>query len=90
MLDKAGRMYEFAVRGRKASRELIQTRRERGAEITGLMGFPEETAQAMRSLDEHWDGKGHPDGLRGRRSRSWEGSAAWPRRSRSSFTPTAR
>jgi hypothetical protein len=38
---------------------------ERGAEITRLMGFPEETARAIRSLDEHWDGKGHPDGLKG-------------------------
>ena len=65
LLNKAGRMYEFAVRGRKASRELIQIRCERGAEITRLMGFPEETAQAIRSLDEHWDGRGHPDGLRG-------------------------
>lgn len=65
LLDKAGRMYEFAVRGRKASRELIQIRCERGAEITRLMGFPEETARAIRSLDEHWDGRGHPDGLRG-------------------------
>ena len=65
LLKKAGRMYEFAVRGRKASRELIQIRCERGAEITRLMGFPEETARAIRSLDEHWDGKGHPDGLRG-------------------------
>ncbi len=65
LLNKAGRMYEFAVRGRKASQELIQIRCERGAEITRLMGFPEETARAIRSLDEHWDGKGHPDGLRG-------------------------
>ncbi len=29
------------------------------------MGFPEETAQAIRNLDEHWDGSGHPDGLEG-------------------------
>src|ERR687894_51692 len=65
LLDKAGRMYEFAVGGRKASRNLIRIRCERGAEITRLMGFPEETARAIRSLDEHWDGKGHPDGLRG-------------------------
>jgi HD-GYP domain-containing protein (c-di-GMP phosphodiesterase class II) len=38
---------------------------ERGAEIARLMGFPEETAQAVRNLDEHWDGSGHPDGLEG-------------------------
>ena len=29
------------------------------------MGFPEETAQAIRGLDEHWDGRGRPDGLAG-------------------------
>jgi response regulator RpfG family c-di-GMP phosphodiesterase len=29
------------------------------------MGFLEEMAQAIRGLDEHWDGKGHPDGLEG-------------------------
>ena len=29
------------------------------------MGFPEETADAIRNLDEHWDGAGHPDGLKG-------------------------
>jgi HD-GYP domain-containing protein (c-di-GMP phosphodiesterase class II) len=58
-------MIEFAVRGQRASRDLIRIRCERGAEITRLMGFPEETAQAIRDLDEHWDGNGHPDGLRG-------------------------
>ncbi len=65
LLAKAGRMIEFAVRGQRASRDLIRIRCERGAEITRLMGFPEETAQAIRDLDEHWDGNGHPDGLRG-------------------------
>ncbi|MGI8910334.1 MAG: HD-GYP domain-containing protein [Rubrobacteraceae bacterium] len=38
---------------------------ERGAEISHLMGFPEQTAQAIRSLDEHWDSAGHPDGIKG-------------------------
>ncbi len=65
LLAKAGRMFEFAVKGQEASRDLIRIRCERGAEITRLMGFPEETAQAIRGLDEHWHGKGHPDGLRG-------------------------
>jgi len=26
------------------------------------MGFPEETAQAIRDLDEHWDGSGYLEG----------------------------
>jgi hypothetical protein len=65
LLAKAGRMVEFAVRGQQASRDLIRIRCERGAEITRVMGFPEETAQAIRGLDEHWDGRGRPDGLAG-------------------------
>ena len=65
LLAKAGRVFEFAVRGQGASRDLIRIRCERGAEITRLMGFPEETAQAIRGLDEHWDGGGYPDGLKG-------------------------
>jgi len=44
---------------------MIRTRCERGAAITRSLGFPEATAEAVRSLDEHWDGNGKPDGLRG-------------------------
>jgi response regulator RpfG family c-di-GMP phosphodiesterase len=29
------------------------------------MGFLEKTAQAIRGLDEHWDGRGRPDGPAG-------------------------
>ena len=29
------------------------------------MGFPEATVRAVRNLDEHWDGAGYPDSLRG-------------------------
>ncbi|CAN5616489.1 hypothetical protein BH24CHL1_BH24CHL1_20060 [soil metagenome] len=31
-----------------------------------MLGFPELTALAIRNLDEHWDGSGHPDGVKGR------------------------
>ena len=65
LLAKAGRMFEFTARGQEASRDLVRIRCERGAEITRLMGFPGETAQAIRGLDERWDGRGRPDGLRG-------------------------
>jgi HD-GYP domain-containing protein (c-di-GMP phosphodiesterase class II) len=30
-----------------------------------MLGLSEPTAQAIYALDEHWDGAGHPDGLRG-------------------------
>lgn len=38
-------------------------RRERGADIARLLNFPEETADAITHLDEHWNGKGHPYGI---------------------------
>lgn len=45
------------------TRELIAIRCDRGAEIVRQIGFPEATASAVRSLDEHWNGQGYPDGL---------------------------
>ncbi|MGH2905481.1 MAG: HD-GYP domain-containing protein [Solirubrobacterales bacterium] len=32
-----------------------------------MLGFDEDTARAIHSLDEHWNGKGYPDGLSGDR-----------------------
>jgi putative nucleotidyltransferase with HDIG domain len=49
----------------EVTRELIGTRCERGAEIARMLELPEDTAQAIRALDEHWDGSGQPLGLRG-------------------------
>ncbi len=63
--SKIRRLLNFGVKGQETSRDLIRIRCERGAEITRLMGFPEATAQAIRNLDEHWNGAGHPDGLKG-------------------------
>jgi putative nucleotidyltransferase with HDIG domain len=45
--------------------QLVQLRCERGAEIARLLGMPDGTGAAIRALDEHWDGKGRPRGLRG-------------------------
>ena len=43
----------------------MQARCDRGAEIARLLGFEAPTAEAIRALDEHWDGRGQPRGLRG-------------------------
>ena len=51
------------------TRSLMQARCDRGAEIARMLGLSERTAEAIRALDEHWDGRGQPRGLRGRRSR---------------------
>jgi len=47
------------------TRSLMLARCERGAEIARLLGLGERTADAIRALDEHWDGHGQPYGLRG-------------------------
>jgi putative nucleotidyltransferase with HDIG domain len=38
---------------------------ERGAKIANDLLLPDATSQAIGALDEHWDGTGHPAGLRG-------------------------
>ncbi|MDE4096067.1 HD-GYP domain-containing protein [Phaeobacter gallaeciensis] len=45
--------------------ELVRNRCGRGAEIARRMRFSEEVAEAIASLDEHWDGGGRPLGQQG-------------------------
>lgn len=52
-------------RGPEGAREVVVTRCERGADIARMLGFPEQTAHAIRALDEHWDGAGQPYALKG-------------------------
>lgn len=47
------------------SRELIETRCHRGADIARQMRFSEPVAEGIQNLDEHWNGGGQPLGLRG-------------------------
>ncbi len=49
----------------EVTRQFMEARCDRGAEIARMLFLSEGTAAAIRSLDEHWDGKGMPDGLRG-------------------------
>ncbi len=50
--------------GGQISRELIETRCQRGAEIARMMHFSEAVAAGILDLDEHWDGGGMPMGLK--------------------------
>jgi len=52
-------------RGSDGAREVVVTRCERGADIARMLGFPDDTAHAIRALDEHWDGAGQPYNLKG-------------------------
>jgi HD-GYP domain-containing protein (c-di-GMP phosphodiesterase class II) len=49
----------------EVTRSLMQARCDRGAEIARMLGFSDATAEAIRALDEHWDGRGQPRGLHG-------------------------
>jgi HD-GYP domain-containing protein (c-di-GMP phosphodiesterase class II) len=51
--------------GTEISRQLIQTRCQRGAEIARLLRFSEGIAQGIYNLDEHWNGQGKPSGVGG-------------------------
>ncbi len=64
-LEKLLRIVAMALEGPSGPKKLIQTRCERGAFIARRLGFPEATATAIHQLDEHWNGKGHPLGLKG-------------------------
>ncbi len=52
--------------GGEIARELIETRCQRGAEIVRMMRFSESVASGILDLDEYWNGKGKPVGLKGK------------------------
>jgi putative nucleotidyltransferase with HDIG domain len=45
---------------------MIQLRCERGAEIVRKLEMGDLAAEAVRCIDEHWDGSGYPENLRGK------------------------
>jgi HD-GYP domain-containing protein (c-di-GMP phosphodiesterase class II) len=47
----------------EVTRSLMEARCDRGAEIALMIGLSTGTAEAIRTLDEHWDGRGQPRGL---------------------------
>ena len=62
---RAKRFLDIARHGGVYAGELIRTRCERGADIVRRLGFPPAVAAGVHSLDEHWNGKGRPEGLIG-------------------------
>lgn len=64
-LRRVAGLAAMAVKGSGSGRESVATRCERGADIATMLGFARPTADAIRHLDEHWDGRGMPLGLEG-------------------------
>ncbi|MBV8431296.1 MAG: HD domain-containing protein [Solirubrobacterales bacterium] len=60
---KARRVGAVARFGRAGARSLVELRCERGAQVARAIGLDEVVARAILDADEHWDGRGFPDGL---------------------------
>jgi putative nucleotidyltransferase with HDIG domain len=58
-------LMRVAAKQQQESCDLVKIRCERGASIARSIGFSEQVANGIHSLDEHWNGGGYPDGLRG-------------------------
>jgi putative nucleotidyltransferase with HDIG domain len=52
--------------GGEISRELVEARCHRGAEIAAKMRFSKRVCDGILNLDEHWDGSGKPENKVGR------------------------
>jgi putative nucleotidyltransferase with HDIG domain len=66
-IERARALFRLTAGQKKHSRTVTKIRCERGSSLTRLMGLSEATAFAILNLDEHWDGKGFPEGLSGER-----------------------
>ena len=64
-IDRIARIIRNGVTQHANNEEIIGLRCDRGASIVSKLGLGVDTAEAVRSLDEHWDGDGYPDSLRG-------------------------
>jgi putative nucleotidyltransferase with HDIG domain len=64
-MERVRTLLRVAANQQTESCDLVKIRCERGASIARRMGFREPVGAAIHSLDEHWNGGGYPDGLRG-------------------------
>ncbi|HVW39537.1 MAG TPA: HD domain-containing phosphohydrolase, partial [Pirellulales bacterium] len=65
VIEKLLKMAAMARGGPQAAKKIAEVRCERGANIARMLELPEATARAIFELDEHWNGQGHPCGLKG-------------------------
>ena len=63
--ERAKRVAALAKTGPRSAARLVQVRCDRGAEVVLQLGLGHGAAEGVRALEEHWDGDGHPRGLRG-------------------------
>jgi HD-GYP domain-containing protein (c-di-GMP phosphodiesterase class II) len=62
---RARRFAGLLRNGATSARELNTIRCDRGADIARMVGLDERGVDGIRSINEHWDGGGIPDGIAG-------------------------
>lgn len=63
-LERVQALFRVAVNQKQDAKILNQMRCERGADIARRIGLSEPAASAIQCLNEHWNGRGQPAGLR--------------------------
>jgi putative nucleotidyltransferase with HDIG domain len=63
-LQRMQRLFQVAATQQQDSCTLVKIRCERGAYIAKQLGFSDSISAGIYNLDEHWNGRGYPDGLR--------------------------
>lgn len=63
--ERIWKLITVAATQQRDSCELVKIRCERGSMIARNLGFSDKVAAGIHSLDEHWNGGGYPNGLRG-------------------------
>jgi putative nucleotidyltransferase with HDIG domain len=61
--ERVWKLIQVAATQQRDSCELVKIRCERGSSIARKLGFSEDVAAGIHSLDEHWNGQGYPNGL---------------------------
>lgn len=64
-LERVRAILRAAAQQKRNAREVTAIRCDRGAAMARLMGLSESVANGIAGLDEHWNGGGNPNGLRG-------------------------
>jgi putative nucleotidyltransferase with HDIG domain len=64
-LERMRALFTLAVNKRQDAKVVNQIRCDRGANIARRIGLSEASAEAIQCLNEHWNGRGMPQGLVG-------------------------
>jgi putative nucleotidyltransferase with HDIG domain len=64
LFHRASAILKMLTQRKEQTAQLFSLKCERGAGIARQLGFSEQTAAAIYSMDEHWDGNGYPHGLK--------------------------